>query len=110
MGSRRNSMTFDNDGHSLIAVEVLVQWEAGDPSGFVAALRPWQDSIFRIVCRILGNSHDAEDVCQTLMLRWLRTPGKLPQPAQFAAWLRRCAVNEAISYLRRKGPTNGRLN
>jgi RNA polymerase sigma-70 factor, ECF subfamily len=103
-------MNSENDGDPSISIEVLARWESGDPSGFVAALRPWQDSIFRIVCRILGNSHDAEDVCQMLMLRWLRTPGKLPQPARFAAWLRRCAVNEAISFLRRKRPTTGPLN
>jgi RNA polymerase sigma-70 factor (ECF subfamily) len=103
-------MTAENDGHPSIPSDVLTQWEGGDPSGFVAALCPWQDSIFRIVCRILGNSHDAEDVCQTLMLRWLRTPGKLPQPARFVAWLRRCAVNEAIDFLRRQGRANGRLN
>ena len=76
--------------------------EASERSALVAALWPWQESVFRILYRVLGSTHDAEDVWQTLMVRLLRTPSSLPASTQLAAWLRRCAVNEAISFLRRK--------
>jgi RNA polymerase sigma-70 factor, ECF subfamily len=81
---------------------LLAKWKAGDRDAFLVAVGPWQDRIFRIVYRIVGTSHDAEEVWQTLMLRLLRCELPLPEATAFPAWLRRCAVNAAISFLRNR--------
>lgn len=81
-------------------------WTARDTVSFLAAIRPWQASVCRILSRVLGDRHDAEDVWQSLVLRWWQSPGNLPAPDKFPAWLRRCAVNEAIRVLRRQKKLN----
>lgn len=81
-------------------------WAAQDKMSFLAAIRPWQASVSRILTRVLGNRHDAEDVWQSLVLRWWQSPEKIPAPDNFPAWLRRCAVNEAIRVLRRQKKLN----
>jgi RNA polymerase sigma-70 factor (ECF subfamily) len=92
----------DNDRSSLFD-ETLRRWERGDRQAFLDAVRPWQDAAHRIACRIVGNLHDAEEVWQSLMLRLLRNEVALPPAAKFGAWLRRCAVNESIRFLRHRG-------
>jgi RNA polymerase sigma-70 factor, ECF subfamily len=91
-----------------ISDATLAKWEAGDRSAFLAAVGPWQDRVYRIAYRIVGTSHDAEEIWQTLMLRLLRNDVALPSACDFPAWIRRCTVNEAISFLRRQGRRIGR--
>jgi len=91
----------DNARPSL-SDETLNRWARGDRQAFLDAVRPWQDAVHRIACRIAGNRHDAEEVWQSLMLRLLRNELALPPAAKFAAWLRRCAVNESIGFVRRR--------
>jgi RNA polymerase sigma-70 factor, ECF subfamily len=80
----------------------LAKWKAGDRNALLAAVRPWQNRVYRIAFRIVGTCHDAEEVWQTLMLRLLHGGVALPSACDFPAWLRRCAVNEAITFLRRR--------
>jgi RNA polymerase sigma-70 factor (ECF subfamily) len=80
--------------------ETLRRWKRGDRQAFVDAIRPWQDAAHRIACRIVGNLHDAEEIWQSLMLHLLRNEVALPSADKLGAWLRRCAVNESIRFLR----------
>jgi RNA polymerase sigma-70 factor, ECF subfamily len=90
------------DDPPSITDATLAEWRAGDRAAFLAAVGPWQDRIYRIVYRIVGTSHDVDEVWQTLMLRLLNGTAALPSAADFPAWLRRCAVNQAISFLRQQ--------
>jgi hypothetical protein len=85
-----------------ITDSTLAKWKAGDRRAFLAAVGPWLDRVYRIVDRIVGTSHDAEEVFQTLMLRLLRSDVAQPPATGFPGWIRRCAVNEAITFLRRR--------
>jgi RNA polymerase sigma-70 factor, ECF subfamily len=92
----------ESNGKQTVTEEMLRRWERGDRQAFLAAVRPWQDTAHRIACRIVGNLHDAEEVWQSLMLRLLRNGVALPPAEKFGAWLRRCAVNESIHFLRNR--------
>jgi RNA polymerase sigma-70 factor (ECF subfamily) len=83
-----------------LSEQTLSRWAQGDRQAFLEAVGPWQDAVHRIACRVVGNRHDAEEVWQSLMLKLLNREGALPRAAKFAAWLRRCAVNESIAFLR----------
>jgi RNA polymerase sigma-70 factor, ECF subfamily len=96
------------DNPSAVTEALLTKWKAGDREAFLAVVGPWQERIFRIVYRIVGTSHDADEVWQTLMLRLLQCELPLPAATAFPAWLRRCAVNEAITCLRRRQRVIGR--
>jgi RNA polymerase sigma-70 factor, ECF subfamily len=82
--------------------ELLESVRQGDQAGFTAIVRQWQEPLFRMAFRILGDVSSAEDVRQTVFLRLLEAPGKLTQTDRFGAWIRRCAINEALLQLRKK--------
>ena len=81
--------------------ELACRFRDGDHSAFVALVRKWQGPLLRIAFRIVGQLGEAEDVRQTVLLRMLEAPERLPQPDRFAAWIRRCTVNESLLLLRR---------
>ncbi|MEN6450784.1 MAG: sigma-70 family RNA polymerase sigma factor [Thermoguttaceae bacterium] len=75
----------------------------GDRSAFAALVQLWEQRLLTIAYRVVGNVHDAEEVRQNVFLRLAQSPHQLRDPARFASWLRRCVVNEAITWLRRRG-------
>lgn len=69
---------------------------------FERVYRESSDAVYRSAYRILGNAEDAEDVLQTVFLRFLRRDISLgiidsPEP-----YLRRAAVNAALDIIRAK--------
>jgi RNA polymerase sigma-70 factor, ECF subfamily len=59
-------------------------------------------SVYRAALRITGNPADAEDVLQTVFLRFLRQGERLNPSYAPEAYFRRAAVNAALDLLRRR--------
>jgi RNA polymerase sigma-70 factor, ECF subfamily len=59
-------------------------------------------SVYRAALRITGNPADAEDVLQTVFLRYLSQGGRQDAPCAPAAYFRRAAANAALDLLRRR--------
>jgi len=78
---------------------------AGDVRAFEALIERYQRRILGTVYRLLGNSHDAADVCQEVFLRAYRSLSSLTEPHRFAAWLTRIACNLALNF--RRGRRSG---
>ncbi len=73
-------------------------WEVN--SGELAELfRLYSDDVFRLAYSYLGNRADAEDVCQTVFLKLIKTP-KRPETGKEKAWLLTCAANACKNHLR----------
>jgi len=56
--------------------------------------------VFRTAYRITGNAADAEDVLQTIFLRFLRRDPAAPLPENEESYLRRAAVNASVDLIR----------
>lgn len=82
--------------------DLVTRARAGDRSAQRELVNRWQQSVYQMAWRVLGNDSAAEDVRQIVFLRMIERPEKLPQSDNFASWIRRCTVNEAITYLRRR--------
>ncbi|MBM3760666.1 MAG: sigma-70 family RNA polymerase sigma factor [Acidobacteria bacterium] len=67
---------------------------------FERVYRESSDSVYRSAYRILGNAEDAEDVLQTVFLRFLRRDPSLGIIDQPEPYLRRAAVNAALDMIR----------
>ncbi len=72
----------------------------GDQNAFTQLVHRWEASLFKIAFRILGKIEDAEEARQTIFLRIVQSPQLVPTDRPFAAWIRRCIINEAISITR----------
>jgi RNA polymerase sigma-70 factor (ECF subfamily) len=79
-----------------------VRFRRGDRSAFAELVCRWEGTLGRIAYRITGDAAIAEDVRQTVFLRLLESHNGLHKPDQVAGWLRRCAVNVAITEVRRR--------
>ena len=72
-------------------------------ASFDELIRLYQESVWRTVYQIAGNYHDTEDVVQETFVKVYTKLDTYDADRPFKPWIRRIAVNEAISMLRRKG-------
>src|SRR5262249_54088703 len=71
-------------------------------SAFVEAIQPLRGGL-RLHCyRMLGSSHDGDDVVQETLLRAWRARGDLHDPALLRPWLYRIATNACLDELKRR--------
>jgi RNA polymerase sigma-70 factor, ECF subfamily len=67
---------------------------------FERVYRENSDAVYKSAYRILGNAPDAEDVTQTVFLRFLRRDAGMGSVSQPEAYLRRSAVNASLDLIR----------
>src|SRR5690349_15158795 len=73
-----------------------------DEAAFVQSLQPLRTAI-RLHCyRMLGSSHDGDDVVQETMLRAWRAKDSLADDALLRPWLYRIATNVCLDELKRR--------
>src|SRR5262245_37585195 len=71
-------------------------------STFSAAVAPLRSGL-RLHCyRMLGSSHDSDDMVQETLLRAWRARGSLEDPARLRPWLYRIATNACLDELRQR--------
>jgi RNA polymerase sigma-70 factor, ECF subfamily len=92
------------EDHRLIA-ECL----QGDPTAFGGLVHRYQDRLFHVVFRLVGNVEDAQDVVQEAFLNAYQALEGFKGDSLFFTWLYRIAVNTAIS-LKRKQKVAVRLD
>jgi len=70
-------------------------------TGFSVLMRAYEARVLRTCRRLLGNSHDAEDVYQEILIRVFHGLKKFKREASFSTWLFRIAYNECMTHLRK---------
>jgi len=53
----------------------------------------WSDTVLRVAYTWTGNPEDAQDVCQTVLLKLLTRPERFAEPDRERAWVLRVAIN-----------------
>ena len=53
----------------------------------------WADSVLRVAYTWSGSLQDAQDVCQTVLLKLLTHPERFPDPERQRAWVLRVTIN-----------------
>jgi RNA polymerase sigma-70 factor (ECF subfamily) len=73
----------------------------GDAPAFDQLVRRFQQAIYQVTLRWLGDPAQAEDVTQEVLVHGWRKLGQLREPRCFGGWLRRIAVRLAINRMTR---------
>ncbi len=73
----------------------------GSHAALSAFVKEWERSILNIAYRIVGQIADAEDIRQDVLLKIISKPLSLTSAHNIGAWIRRCTINEAVSWLRK---------
>lgn len=72
-----------------------------DPDRFDAFVRSYQNMVFGVAVRLLGDPAEAEDVAQTVFLRAFERFDRLEAGPRGAAWLRTVTTNLCLNHLSR---------
>lgn len=78
---------------------------AGDPTAFTHLVTRYEDKLYRLAFRMLGNHHDALDAVQEILIKLLAGLGKFQHRSAFGTWLYRLAANTCLDVRRKRGRT-----
>lgn len=77
---------------------------AGRKTAFDDLIERYQRRATAVAYRLLGNIHDALEVCQDAFIRAYRKLDALEDPERFGPWLLRIVTNLSLNYRRSRGP------
>jgi RNA polymerase sigma-70 factor, ECF subfamily len=72
-----------------------------DIARFEALVAEYQDMVFAVAVRLLGNPDEAEDVSQTVFLKAFEHFDKIADSPALAGWLKTVATNASLNHLAR---------
>jgi len=85
-------------GTPLEDMELLARSKSGDVAAFAALVRHYEERVYNLACRLVGNSSDAADIAQDAFLAAYEGLGRFRGDAAFYTWLYRIVVNKALTY------------
>jgi len=83
------------------AVE-LEQVRMNDRGAFEAFVRQYQRLVFHVVCRMVPEPADQEDLCQDVFLKVYQNLSRFRQESKVSTWIARIAYNTCLNHLKRK--------
>ncbi|WP_182201311.1 RNA polymerase sigma factor SigW [Paraliobacillus salinarum] len=82
----------------------IKQVKKGDQSAFEDIVACYQDKVYQICFRLIGNTHEAEDLAQEAFIRAYVNIQSYDDKRKFSTWLFRIATNVTIDRIRKKKP------
>jgi RNA polymerase sigma-70 factor, ECF subfamily len=83
--------------------DIVRQVLAGETALFELLMRRYNERLYRAARAITRDDREAEDVIQQAYVNAFSNLGQFKGHAQFATWLTRIAINEALARVRRRG-------
>lgn len=80
--------------------DLLARCRQGDPNAFEDLVRRYQNRVFAVALRMLGDRAEAEDLCQEVFLKVFRSLGGYRGEAKFSTWLYSIVSHECLNRLR----------
>lgn len=82
--------------------ELVDKAQLGDTGAIGELVTRYEDRVYSLAYRMVGNREDAEDVLQDTFLNVIRSIGSFKKRSSFSTWLYRIAANAALTRLRKK--------
>ncbi|WP_102029511.1 RNA polymerase sigma factor SigW [Salirhabdus sp. Marseille-P4669] len=82
----------------------IKQIKKGDQAAFEEVVSFYQNKVYQICYRMLGNSHEAEDIAQEAFIRAYTNIHSFDDKRKFSTWIYRIATNLSIDRIRKKKP------
>ncbi|HET7616723.1 MAG TPA: RNA polymerase sigma factor SigW [Bacillales bacterium] len=87
-----------------IVKRIIVRVKKGDQQAFGELIELYQNKVYQICLRLIGNRQEAEDLAQEAFLRAYLNIDSYHIDKKFSSWLFRIATNLTIDRLRKKKP------
>lgn len=89
---------------SFDEAQCLAQAQAGDAQAFAELVEHYQNPVFNLCYRMLGDAYEAEDAAQESFLRAFKAIRRYDPNRKFSTWLLSIAANYCIDQHRRRRP------
>ena len=89
--------------------ELVERCKRGDSSAFTALYNQHAKEIYNSIHRLVSHTGESEDLLQESFVAAFQQIGKFEYRNTFAAWIKRIALNKAISHLRKKNIVLGEI-
>lgn len=76
--------------------------QEGDQEALEELVSRYEDKVYNLAYRMVGNREEAEDVLQDTFLNVIRSLDKFRKKSSFSTWLYRVTANAALTRLRKK--------
>jgi RNA polymerase sigma-70 factor (ECF subfamily) len=86
----------------LTEKQLVEKSQAGDIQAFEELVRQYQNKIYALAYRYMGNQEDAYDISQEVFLKAYRSLHSFDGASGFGTWLYRVATNVCLDELRRR--------
>lgn len=83
--------------------ELVAAYLAGEKEAFEELVRRYEDRLYRLSFRMLGNHHDALDAVQEILMKLMAALPKFEGRSRFGTWLYRLAANTCLDLRRKRG-------
>jgi len=83
--------------------QIILRCKQGEREALGTLYEMYKKMIYNIAYRMTYNHADSEDIVQEVFLKVYQKIGSFHGEATFPSWLYRIAVNQSLSYWRRKG-------
>jgi RNA polymerase sigma-70 factor (ECF subfamily) len=90
--------------------DLVQQTCAGDRSAFDVLIERYQRRATAVAYRLLGNTHDALEVCQEAFIRAYRNLETLEERQRFGSWLLRIVTNLSLNFRRSRAVGGPKLS
>jgi RNA polymerase sigma-70 factor (ECF subfamily) len=81
---------------------LVARCRKGDVDAFAALVETYQDAVYRMIYRMVGDREEARDLAQEAFIRAFEGLETFNVRKPFRPWMYRIAANAAIDYLRRQ--------
>jgi RNA polymerase sigma-70 factor (ECF subfamily) len=78
----------------------------GDQAAFAEIVRLYQQAVYNVAYRMMGNAHDAEDAAQDAFIRAYQFFDRFDSDRPLAPWLKRITVNVCLNRLNARKPAS----
>lgn len=86
--------------------ELVAAYLKGNKAAFEEIVRRYEDRLYRLSYRMLGNHHDALDAVQEILVKLMSALQKFQGRSRFGTWLYRLAANTCLDIRRKRGRTS----
>lgn len=81
-------------------VDLIASCTRGDRSAMNQLVLKYQQPVYNVAYRILGNAEDAADLTQTVFLKVFKSLEEYNSNYRFFSWLYRIAINESLNQVK----------
>lgn len=90
--------------------QLVARSRAGEPRAFDQLINRYQRRAVSVAYRLLGDPHDATEVCQEAYMRAFQRLDTLENPERFRPWLLRIVTNLSLNFRRARAAARRRIS